>query len=249
MSNIDEALKYLTSAQVEKDSNGKIKPLTKKQAAGLIGGFIVETGSADLSQLDVIEDGNNNAGRGISQYSHARRGPYDKARQAAIDAGVDPNSLKFQLKYMAEEYGGKHDKDGKSLSGWTKSFENIPDDVEGAARHFTTKYFRPSKPHLDRRIKAAKGIRLDGQSKPTYKAQSAGRSLSHEQTQQLSQQLGDRLKELKVDPPKTEEQVLNAVFTNVEKHRQKQQEHKHRVANFNQQLKQFFNPFGSLLSK
>ena len=249
MSNIDEALKYLTSAQVKKDSNGKIKPLTKNQAAGLIGGFIVETGSPDLSQLDVVEKGNNNAGRGLSQYSHARRGPYDKARQAAIDSGVDPNSLKFQLKYMAEEYGGKHDKDGESLSGWTKSFENIPDDVVGAAKHFTKNYFRPSKPHLDRRIKAAKEIRLDGQPKPTSNAQPTRRSLTHEQTQKLSEQLGKKLKELKVDVPETQEQVLNSVFTNVEKHRQKQEDHKNRVANFNQQLKQFFNPFGSLFSK
>ena len=166
MSNIDEALKYLTSKQVENDSGGKIKPLTEKQAAGLIGSFIVETGSADLSELDVVERGNNNAGRGLSQYSHARRGPYDQARQKQLDSGKDPNDIKFQLKYMAEEYGGKHDRDGKSLSGWTKSFENIPDDVEKSTKHFTKKFFRPSKPHLDRRIKAAKSIVLGGSKSP-----------------------------------------------------------------------------------
>ena len=132
MSNIDEALRYLTSGEITDDSDGAIDPLTKNQAAGLIGSFIVETGSDDLSELDVIEQGNNNAGRGLAQYSHARRGPYDAARQAAIDKGQDPNDISFQLKYMAEEYGGKHDVGGKSLSGWTKSFDNIPDDVKGA---------------------------------------------------------------------------------------------------------------------
>ena len=122
---------------------------------------MVETGSDDLSNLDVVEHNNNQAGRGISQFSHARREPYDAARDAAINAGVDPNSIDFQLGYAVDEYTGKHDPaPGKSLIGWTDSFENHGQstDVAGATAGFTNDYFRPSTPHLDRRIDAAQNV-------------------------------------------------------------------------------------------
>lgn len=158
--NVRQAYDFLTGDGIVERSGGALESMTPEAASGLIGGWIVETGSPDLTNLDVVERNNNQAGRGISQFSHARRGPYDAAREAAISAGIDPNSMDFQLGYAVDEYTGKHDNGGSSLIGWTNSFENHGQstDVEGATRGFTNDYFRPSKPHMDRRIKAAQRV-------------------------------------------------------------------------------------------
>ena len=159
--NIRHAYNYLTGDDIVERSGGVLRSMSPEGASGLIGGWMVETGSSDLSNLDVVERNNNQAGRGISQFSHARRGPYDAARDAAINAGIDPNSVDFQLGYAVDEYIGKHDPaPGKSLSGWTKAFERHgnSDSVSEAATGFTNDYFRPSTPHLDRRIDAANQV-------------------------------------------------------------------------------------------
>ena len=161
VTNVRQAYDFLTGDGIVDRSGGAIKPLTPQAASGLIGGWMVETGSDDLSNLDVVEKNNNQAGRGISQFSHGRRGPYDAAREAAISAGIDPNSMEFQLGYAVDEYTGKHDPaPGKSLSGWTNAFETHGQstDVAGAATGFTNDYFRPSTPHMDRRIEAAERV-------------------------------------------------------------------------------------------
>ena len=106
VSNIRRAHNFLTGDEIFERSGGAIKPMTSEAASGLIGNWIVETGSDDLSNLDVVEVNNNQAGRGISQWSHSRRGPYDAARDAAINAGIDPNSMDFQLGYAVDEYTG-----------------------------------------------------------------------------------------------------------------------------------------------
>ena len=159
--NVRRAYDFLTGDQITERSGGALQPMTPQAASGLIGGWMVETGSNDLTNLDVVEKNNNQAGRGISQFSHSRRGPYDAARDAAISAGVDPNSIEFQLGYAVDEYMGKHDPaPGQSLSGWTKAFENHgqSNDVTAAATGFTNDYFRPSTPHLDKRIEAAQRV-------------------------------------------------------------------------------------------
>ena len=159
--NVRQAWDFLTGDGIVDRSGGQLQSMSPEAASGLIGGWMVETGSDDLSNLDVVERNNNQAGRGISQFSHSRRKPYDAARDAAIAAGVDPNSMEFQLGYAVDEYTGKHDPaPGQSLSGWTKSFEKHgqSDDVAGAATGFTNDYFRPSTPHLDRRIEAAQRV-------------------------------------------------------------------------------------------
>lgn len=159
--NIRQAYDYLTGDDIVERSGGALQSMTPQSASGLIGGWIVETGSSDLSNLDVVERKNNQAGRGISQFSHSRRGPYDAARDAAIKAGIDPNSVDFQLGYAVDEYMGKHDPaPGKSLSGWTKAFETHgqSNSVSEAATGFTNDYFRPTTPHLDRRINAANRV-------------------------------------------------------------------------------------------
>ena len=158
--NVRRAYDFLTGDGIVERSGGALQSMTPEGASGLIGGWMVETGSDDLSNLDVVERNNNQAGRGISQFSHARRGPYDAARDAAIKAGIDPNSVDFQLGYAIDEYTGKHDGGGGSLIGWTDSFENHGQstDVAGATRGFTNDYFRPSTPHMDRRIDAAQSV-------------------------------------------------------------------------------------------
>ena len=153
--------KFLTSDQVTNESKGKIKPMTKEQAAGLIGSWVVETGKPNLSGLDVVEAGSG-AGRGLSQYTGVRRSAYDKARSAALAKGENPNSAQWQARYFAQEYSGAHDKGG-SLIGWTKVFENAPAKGSPAffANYFTGSaakgqgYFRPGVPHTESRAHAA----------------------------------------------------------------------------------------------
>ena len=157
--NVRKAYDFLTGDGIVERSGGALSSMSPQAASGLIGNWIVETGSEDLSQLDVIEE-KARKGRGISQYTGVRRGPYDAAREAAINAGVDPNSMDWQLGYAIDEYMGKHDTNGNSLSGWTKSFQEVADmdDVAGAATHLQQDFFRPSEPHLNRRIEAAQRV-------------------------------------------------------------------------------------------
>lgn len=165
--NVKQIFGTLTSNKITEMSGGKIPQMTPQQAAGLMGSWVVETGKPGLQGLDVVERGNNNAGRGLSQYSHSRRPGYDAARQEAISQGIDPNSAQFQMKYFAEEYAGVHDPaPGKSLIGWTKVMENAPANMTPAqaSKYYTgsaqsgTGYFRPSTPHYDQRANAADQI-------------------------------------------------------------------------------------------
>ena len=158
--NVRQAYDFLTGDGIVDRSGGALQSMTPEAASGLIGNWMVETGSNDLTNLDVVERNNNQAGRGISQFSHSRRGPYDAARDAAINAGVDPNSMDFQLGYAVDEYMGKHDGGGGSLIGWTKAFENHgqSNDLVGATTGFQNDYFRPSEPHQNRRIEAAQRV-------------------------------------------------------------------------------------------
>ena len=172
---IDYFFNALTTDKIAEMSGGKIPKMTKEQASGLIGSWIVETGNPSLNNLDVVEKGAG-AGRGLSQYTGARRVAYDKARAAALSQGQDPNTPQWQLQYFVNEYTGKHDPaPGKSLSGWTRVFENAPAKGRAAdfARYYTGSaaagkgYFRPSVPHTESRQSAASQVmRLYGSARP-----------------------------------------------------------------------------------
>ena len=158
---------YLTS----KDGYAKdygLPVMSHQQAAGVMGSVAVETGSQDLSQLDVVEK-NAKAGRGMMQYTGPRRKAYDAARAKALQGGEDPNSMAWQVKYMAEEYKGKHDPaPGKSLVSWSKPLEKFSagkhKTAGDAAKAFTGSaasgqgYLRPGVPHFDKRMQAAEGF-------------------------------------------------------------------------------------------
>lgn len=169
--NLGAIYKHLTSDEVVKASGGRIKaPFSPEQAAALMGNWIVETGRPNLDRLDVVEKGNNGAGRGLSQYTGVRRTAYDTARQDHIKNGGDPNQVGWQLKYFWEEYTGKHDMNGASLIGWTKAFEQLgkgrPEDL---AVQLRKSYFRPSTPHDDRRSAEARRVYnlMNGGKTPT----------------------------------------------------------------------------------
>lgn len=161
--NTDKIWNALVGGEITEMTKGRIPKMSPAQAAGLMGSWLIETGQKGLDALDVIEKGSGK-GRGLSQYTGARRNAYEKARQAAIKKGINPNSAEWQLRYFAEEYMGKHDPaPGKSLSGWTKTFEKAPKKGTAAdyAKYYTGSasegkgYFRPGVPHLDRRQQAA----------------------------------------------------------------------------------------------
>ena len=162
--NILQAHRYLTSTQVVRDSGGAIpRPLSSEMASGLIGSMIVESGSPDLSQLDVVEIGSG-AGRGALQYTGVRRQAYDAARERHLNAGGNPNELAWQLMYMSQEYAGYHDQygNGNSLSGFTRVFEQ-PDRAitpEDASFMLTRDYLRPARgsEHYDRRASEARRV-------------------------------------------------------------------------------------------
>ena len=165
--NTDFLYNYLTSKTgFAKDYN--LPVMTHEQAAGVLGSVAVETGSQDLSQLDVVE-AKARAGRGMMQYTGPRRVAYDRARAAAVKAGEDPNSMAWQVKYMAQEYRGDHDPaPGKSLVSWSKPLEKFSagkyKTAGEAATAFTGSaasgqgYLRPGVPHFDKRQQAAEGF-------------------------------------------------------------------------------------------
>lgn len=165
--NTDTLYNYFTSKNGYAKDYG-LPPMTHNQAAGAIGSIMVETGSQDLMNLDVVEK-DAMAGRGMMQYTGPRRIAYDKARTAALQAGTDPNTMAWQIKYMAEEYKGKHDPaPDKSLIGYTKSLETYGQKRFGSAGEaavaFTGSaaerrgYLRPGVPHFDKRINAAESV-------------------------------------------------------------------------------------------
>lgn len=169
--NLDYFMSVLTSDTITKMSGGRIPKMTKEQASGLVGSWIVETGNPKLENLDVIEKGAA-AGRGLSQYTDGarpgRRTAYEIKRAEAIKKGVDPNSPQFQLRHFVDEYAGKLDKlvGGNSLIGWTRVFERAPKSGTPGqfAQYYTGSaasgqgYFRPSVPHTDRRMDAANQV-------------------------------------------------------------------------------------------
>lgn len=141
-------------------SNGSITPMPRTSASALTGNYIVETGDPTLSKTDVVEV-DAGAGRGLAQYTGARRGPYDQTRLAAIKENVDPNDIEFQMQHAAREYAGDYDPaPGASLSGFTGALSGETDGMSlpQAATHFRKDFFRPSVPHNDRRIDAAQNV-------------------------------------------------------------------------------------------
>ena len=139
---MDEAMRILTDGTFRKMTGGKVKAMTKKQAAAFLGNVVHETGSADLSQLDVVENGSG-AGRGMMQYTGPRRDAYDRAKPG--------NDVRSQLQYAADEYAGKHDPaPGKSLVGYTQALEKAPPKMRAAVDHYLQQYFRPADPEASR---------------------------------------------------------------------------------------------------
>jgi hypothetical protein len=178
LANLQSWLTFLAGPEVQRQSKGKIKPLTTAEACGFIGCIIVETGRPLLDQLDVVEAGSG-AGRGAMQYTGVRRVAYDKARSAAIAKGINPNSNSWQQAHFAEEYAGMHDPPQGSLIGWTRVFEDRPAgmDPARAAAYWTAHYFRPGVSHLDRRQQEAQRVWGLVQSKRLSVPQSFGNPL------------------------------------------------------------------------
>lgn len=67
-------------------------------AAAWLGQAVVETGNEDLSDLDVVERGSG-AGRGMFQYTGARRTDYDAARSKSLSQGKNVNDINWQIDY------------------------------------------------------------------------------------------------------------------------------------------------------
>lgn len=167
---MDTAVRLLTDGTFSKMAGRKVPAFTLEQAAALLGNAMHETGSPNLSNLDVVERGNSGAGRGMMQYTGPRRESYDRA-----NPGPD---IRRQLQYAAEEYAGRHDPaPGKSLIGYTRSLETAPRrNVAAATNHLLDNYFRPADPNASRseRINNAKQVLRIYQelTKPKPKAKS-----------------------------------------------------------------------------
>jgi hypothetical protein len=152
---IARTIKLLTDGTMTKWSSGRIPKLTREQAIGFTANLIQETGSADLTTLDVVERGSAE-GRGAGQFTGARRQAYDQWASKYPNR----NNPDAQLQYMAKEYRGDYDPNGNSLVGYTKSFEQAPKGVspQDAALYFSRTYFRPGEPHNDRRVNYAQQL-------------------------------------------------------------------------------------------
>lgn len=140
---MDTAVRLLTDGTFSKMTGRKVPAFTLEQAAALLGNAMHETGSPNLTNVDVVERGNGGAGRGLMQYTGPRRDAYDRA-----NPGGD---IRRQLQYAAEEYAGRHDPNGRSLIGYTRSLETTPrNDVSAATNHLLENYFKPADPNASR---------------------------------------------------------------------------------------------------
>ena len=158
--NVEQLHDGFSTYKMSDKSGGLIQKMPRTSASALTGNYIVETGDPTLSNTDIVEI-NAKQGRGLAQYTNARRGPYDAARAEYLAAGGDPNSMDFQMQYAADEYAGKYDPaPGESLSGFTRTLSGETHDmtVPQAATHFRKDFFRPSVPPNDRRINEAQKI-------------------------------------------------------------------------------------------
>jgi hypothetical protein len=205
--NLDAAMRMLTDGTFSKMTGRKVKALTIQQAAALLGNTIHETGSPDLSDLDVVERGNGGAGRGLAQYTGPRREAYDKAMR-----GRNANDINTQMQYMAEEYVGKHDPGpGRSLVGYTRALETAPKDVAGATNHYLNNYFKPA----DRQASQRDRLRNAQQLEQLY-APSGGSSPPKPQARpkQSAQQPRSQPAVAKPQPKKKENRNLLQIFAN-----------------------------------
>jgi hypothetical protein len=162
----------LTDGTFSKMTNRQVKAMTVPQAAAFLGNVIHETGSADLSHLDVIEHGSG-AGRGMAQYTGDRRTAYDNAMR-----GKNANDIRTQLQYAADEYTGKYDPNGNSLIGYTRSLETAPNSVKEASDHYLNNYFRPADPEASRAVRQHQAAQIERlytnpNAKPAPKASTA----------------------------------------------------------------------------
>tara|TARA_B100001964_G_scaffold187476_1_gene208452 strand:+ start:40 stop:741 length:702 start_codon:yes stop_codon:yes gene_type:complete len=160
--NIRKFYQILTTDKIKQMSGGKIQPMPPEAAMGLIANWRHETGDQWLKKLDTVElDGG--AGRGLSQSTGPRRVAYNAAAAKAKAAGIDLNSVEFQMQFFVDEYTGKYDHlvGGKSLIGYSKVLENMPRSgtTEQYARYFSNQYFRPSKSHMPRRLELTKDLK------------------------------------------------------------------------------------------
>ena len=163
--NMDQLMRQLTDGTFRQMTGDKVPSLTKPQAAALLGNYIHETGSPDLSNLDAVEKGSG-AGRGPAQYTGPRRQAYDNYMR-----GKNPNDPKTQLQYMADEYVGRHDPNGASLIGYTRALENLPKDAPAATKHLLMNYFAPADPGAsrDQRVRNAQAVQQLYPDKPKPK--------------------------------------------------------------------------------
>ena len=158
--NVEIVHDAFSSSDMSNRSGGSIKPMSSEGASSMAGNYVVETGDPTLRNTDVVEK-DAKKGRGIAQYTAARRGPYDQAREEHLAVGGDPNDIQFQLDYAGSEYDGKRDPTpGASLSGYTRSLSGETDgmNVRQATTHLRKDFFRPSEPHNERRVQAAERI-------------------------------------------------------------------------------------------
>ena len=178
--NIRKFYQILTTDKIEQMSGGKIKRMPPAAAMGLIANWRHETGDRWLKKLDIVElDGG--AGRGLSQSTGPRRTAYDAAAAKAKAAGIDLNSVEFQMQFFVDEYTGKYDHlvGGKSLIGYSKVLENMPRSgtTEQYARYFSNQYFRPGTPHMPQRLALTKDLK-DNMGTPLTFEQQATNTLN-----------------------------------------------------------------------
>jgi len=145
---MDTAIRMLTDGTFSKMTGRKVPAFSLEQAAALVGNAMHETGSPNLTNMDVVERGNGGAGRGLMQYTGPRREAYDRANPG--------NDMAKQIQYAAQEYSGKYDPNGNSLIGYTKSLETTPrKDVAAATTHLLNNYFKPADPEASRKERVA----------------------------------------------------------------------------------------------
>lgn len=117
------------------------------QAAGLIGNFVVETGSRELPAGQTQYGGG--PGRGIAQWEKGG-GRFEELERFATLRGKRWDDFEVQLEFVAHEFDTTEALALEALLGTAS--------VEEAAEAVVRYYERPSVPHLAKRIKESRLI-------------------------------------------------------------------------------------------
>lgn len=136
------------------------KGLSKEQISGVVGNFIVESGSDTINPAAKESKEENVGGHGIAQWTGSRWSGQDGLKSFAEFKGKEWTDLVTQLEFVLWEVGQADGWNGKAGGSEKAAWEALKKQVSAssAAESWMVTYERPGVENLERRIEAADKI-------------------------------------------------------------------------------------------